>query len=441
MSIVKKTIFFCLLISFLWAQPLKALDITVSNATELYGAIEQANASSGTHIIRLMPGDYILSAGDLDVMATVTIQGENSRTTALIGGGNDRVLHVRPGAQATLNDLTIRGGRTDTEFGAGIFVEASQLNLDRCWLTDNVNNSDSGGEGTGAAIANLNGSLFIENSLISYNHADEGRGGAIFNREGDYIIRNSTISHNTAKQGAGIFNDNAVAAPGPVRIENSAIVFNGPTDGGGGGMFGGGAEKVTLYNTIIALNLAMVANGSPDCRGTFVSEGFNIVGDRGLDIIDCDLGDNPSDQIGTKTNPIDPLLGPLEDNGGPTDTHALLIGSPAIDRGDTANCPAMDQRGALRPFNGECDIGPFEVTDCGNGILDVGEVCDDGNLTNGDGCESTCQFTIDANASSNTGGGCSLQKAKRPEVQPWVYLLMGLGSIAAWRFKGKKQFL
>jgi hypothetical protein len=109
---------------------------------------------------------------------------------------------------------------------------------------------------------------------------------------------------------------------------------------------------VTLQNTIIANQLA-----GPDCAGLITSNGFNLDSDN-----TCQLT-QPSD----KPNVSNPLLGPLADNGGPTLTHALLPGSPALDAGDNAGCPPTDQRAFRRPVDGDsngtatCDIGAYEL--------------------------------------------------------------------------------
>jgi hypothetical protein len=98
--------------------------------------------------------------------------------------------------------------------------------------------------------------------------------------------------------------------------------------------------------------------------GDFTSGGHNLIGD-GTGSTGFVNGVN-GDMVGTAANPIDPRLGPLANNGGPTQTHALLAGSPAIDHGDNTNAPATDQRGVARPRDGDhngsraVDIGAFE---------------------------------------------------------------------------------
>jgi hypothetical protein len=98
--------------------------------------------------------------------------------------------------------------------------------------------------------------------------------------------------------------------------------------------------------------------------GTFVSGGHNLIGV--VDGFATGFG-AASDQLGTSSDPLDPLLGPLANNGGPTQTHALLAGSPAIDKGDNTGAPATDQRGVARPRDGDgngsllVDIGAFEL--------------------------------------------------------------------------------
>jgi hypothetical protein len=98
--------------------------------------------------------------------------------------------------------------------------------------------------------------------------------------------------------------------------------------------------------------------------GAFTSGGHNLIGD-GTGSTGFVNGVN-GDQVGTAVNPIDPMLAPLANNGGPTKTHALLVGSPAIDRGDNTGAPATDQRGVGRPRDGDgnasriVDIGAFE---------------------------------------------------------------------------------
>jgi hypothetical protein len=115
--------------------------------------------------------------------------------------------------------------------------------------------------------------------------------------------------------------------------------------------------ETTLKNTIVALNMS-ASGGGPDFYGTAISQGHNLIGD-GSDLLGL-THDVLGDQVGTSVAPIDPMLGLLQDNGGPTFTHALLAGSPAIDAGDNDGAPFLDQRGAPRIQNSTIDIGAFE---------------------------------------------------------------------------------
>jgi hypothetical protein len=123
----------------------------------------------------------------------------------------------------------------------------------------------------------------------------------------------------------------------------------------------------------VALNVALNPGQGPDVYGVFNSLGHNLVGATN----DSSGFTAPGDLAGSKASPIDPKLGPLADNGGPTLTMALLPGSPAIDAGDTATAPPTDQRGIPRPFSLAADIGAFELWPIlrasltGSGGLDV----------------------------------------------------------------------
>jgi hypothetical protein len=132
----------------------------------------------------------------------------------------------------------------------------------------------------------------------------------------------------------------------------------------GSGVFLRNAGTSSVRNTIIAGNLNDLDNAGSDLAGAFASGGHNLIGD-GTGATGFTDGAN-GDQVGTAASPIDARLGPLANNGGPTMTHALRSGSPAIDRGDNAVAPAADQRGVGRPRDGDgngsrvVDIGAFE---------------------------------------------------------------------------------
>ena len=134
---------------------------------------------------------------------------------------------------------------------------------------------------------------------------------------------------------------------------------------------------------LVVRNTILAENAGTDCSGVLTSHGFNLFRNPSGCLI---AGNTSGDLVG-----MDPALGLLEDNGGPTPTHALLAGSAALDTGNPAapggpaGCESTDQRGVSRPQGFRCDIGAFEASACGNGVADAGEACEDGNLTDGDG--------------------------------------------------------
>lgn len=151
-------------------------------------------------------------------------------------------------------------------------------------------------------------------------------------------MTNSTISGNSAAiSGGGLYNGNA-----PGTTSSSSTITNatikGNTAPSGGGISNDSGNTVTLKNTIVGV-----------CNGPITSNGHNLSNTN-----TCGLT-GPGD-----IQNADALLGPLQNNGGPTKTHALLLGSPAIDAGDNLGCPATDQRGVARPFSTACDIGAYE---------------------------------------------------------------------------------
>jgi hypothetical protein len=253
------------------------------------------------------------------------------------------------------------------------------------------NRLEGGGQsGLGGGIGNY-GRLVVFASTISNNTAK--RGGGIYNNSGGSVdITNSTISGNRASVGGGIYN----AELGRVNITFSTITRNRhlavEAARGGGGIANFG--DVNIGNTILAGNTDNPFNPlkpdpsfSPDCStvlgterlGTFISFGGNLVG---LINTNCNWEDiqdqfgEPStgDALGKPGDGLDPLLDPLADNGGPTQTHALQKDSTARDRGtgrtppphtdpffEFFDCPGTDQRGVRRPQFGFCDVGAFEA--------------------------------------------------------------------------------
>ena len=243
-------------------------------------------------------------------------------------------INTSGNAEITVKNSTISGNFD------GILTRGSSVGI--------ANSTISGNSGFGGVYA-VGGDLSIVNSTISGNLANTGTGGGIYGEDlDDLSIVNSTISGNSAGisgSGGGIYNYNS-----SLRITNSTITGN--SAGSGGGIYNDQGQ-FEISNTI--LNAGASGENIFNSGGTVTSHGYNLSSDDGGGYLN-----GPGDQINT-----DPLLGPLQDNSGPTFTHALLPGSPAINKGDPnfTPPPSYDQRGPnfyrVRDLN--IDIGSFEV--------------------------------------------------------------------------------
>jgi large repetitive protein len=223
----------------------------------------------------------------------------------------------------------------------------------------------------GAGVYLFYGILHLEDSTLTNNLAFAG-GGLYLG--GNTYITNTTISGNWAKSyGGGIMVEGYSAWLNNVTLVHNVADENQDNHGEGGGIFSVPAT-VRVRNVIMAQNEdRSPATKHPDCSGPLLSAGYNLIGiDAG-----CTISPTIGDQIGTTLNPLDPLLGPLQANGGPTLSHEPLANSPVIDAGNPAvpgsggnSCAATDQRGFIRPVDGNgpgatgeavCDMGAVEL--------------------------------------------------------------------------------
>jgi len=339
-------------------------------------------------IRELSPDSGICANGGVAaVMSGLTIQHGYSAGTVSFGGG------IYSEASLTLQDCIVTASTVNglNDWGGGV-ANFGSLVMTGCVVSNNI----SGGHNAyGGGIYN-EGPMTIDSSTISGNvvSGSSGRGGGIVSSGGSkVVIGNSTVSSNSAAFGGGIYLSGTNAA-----VLNSTISGNG-SDGDGGGVYfangpnglynvtiaqnaananaergsaaGGGVfinAGATLYaaNSIVAGNVALIPtagkpiNDPDQCSGTISSLGNNLLSD--IDVSHC--------TVAGPYNVASLPLGPLQYNGGPTKTHALPSGSPAINAGNMAGCVdgdgapiKTDQRGVHRPFGSYCDVGAFEASD------------------------------------------------------------------------------
>ena len=403
----------------------------------LRAAVQETNALAGADDIILPAGTYLLTltgpaedasaSGDLDVHDSLTITGAGAASTIIDAGGIARVIEAgvnspSPPRTLTISGVTIRGGHVQSNescdgiiqlpggdgicantmalvmsdavveqnAGQGVFVLGS-LSLTRVSVR---NNADLG-------VFTIFGPSTIVESTIS----DNAGGGLTLDPGSSNAVRNSTLSGNGSTglyvgggceppqipcPSGGVTLDNVtITGHSGVAVNDRFVVF--PS----GGSF---AIPVTVRNSVLA------GNGS-ECDSELVSGGYNLL----QTLTGCTVtGDTTGNVVGMPA-----VLGPLANNGGPTQTRALLAGSPAINAGNPAApgsgggaCLATDQRGVARPGGPRCDMGAFESS-CGDGIVDAGETCDGGVC-----CSASCA------PSDATCGACLVCSAGTACVVP-----------------------
>ena len=316
----------------------------------------ECSAGNGADTIMLDVGRYELSrndnggedaatTGDLDITSDITLIGHGFGQTIIDSSGiADRALHILNGTVEISNITVTKNGGTVSGPGGGLHNRGNLTLIDST-IEDNSTNTLGGG------IYNT-GILTLKSSTISGNTTSDSGAGLANASSGSMTLDNSTISGNLAtNSGGGLYN------AGITILNNATIAFN-TANNGSGIANASGSGAVNFRNTIIA------KNGANDCTGTLSSLGYNLDSD----------GSCVTNGVNNDLTVAEPLLDDaLQNNGGQTDTHALLPGSPAIDAGDPNGCFsstglfAFDQRGEARPADGDsnglfgCDIGAYEV--------------------------------------------------------------------------------
>lgn len=388
------------------------------------------------HLLAAMAGGGTVTfscGGTITLSSTITVATD----TTVDGSGQDviisgnhavRVFTVNPEVALNLNMLTISNGRSVGD-GGGIQNDGGLVTISNSTLSSNtaawngggisnyhpyrhgtvtVSNSTFSGnsaDNDGGGIANFGGTVMVSNSIFSGNSALGGGGGivststlavsnstfsgnsasifggGIYNT-GEAIVSNSTFSANSADDGGGILNANELTVSNSTFSGNSAARYgggilnlqtavltnstlSGNSADGGGGIFNNVDSSLTLRNTVVA--------NSPSGSNCYAYVSRPIVDGGG----NLSFGDNTCPGISG-----DPKLGPLQNNGGPTETMALGAGSAARDAANDATCAAapvnnLDQRGVTRPQGAHCDIGAYEAL--GN-LGNIVSICDEAHL-------------------------------------------------------------
>ena len=307
----------------------------------LRNAITNANQAAGSTILFATSGVITLASALPAITSDVYMDGPGANVLTRVR------VEMEPTASSTSRaarspspGLTIDDGSSGSS-GGGIENDGA-LALTNCAVTNNSAASNGGG------IDNQ-GTLTLTDSTVAGNSATNSGGG--IENDGTLLLVNSTIANDSAQIGGGINNAGAMSSINSTVADNSAASSGGGVDSSG---------TTSIANTIIAYNTLTVGGSSSDFSGTVTTDpGNNLIGDSS--------GSSGFTQSSDLLN-VDPLLSSLGYYGGPTETLALLPGSPAIDAGSNAlasvsgNALTTDQRGLPRIVNGTVDMGAFECS-------------------------------------------------------------------------------
>ena len=363
--------------------------IVVTNTNDsgpgsLRAALADANDGDTINFDASLKGQTItLTSGQLNVDKDVTISGPGANNLAVDGNAQSRVFYVNPGKTVTIDSLTVANGYSDSGGGGGIFNSSATMTVANCSVSGNSAAAGSYGGGICNGGFNGNATMTVTNCTVSSNSAYYGGGIANTGEHGGAVltVSNSIISGNSGGMGGGISNGGGFGGFCTATVSNSTISGNSAdyagaiSNGAGGNSFAAlriinstlSGNSADSGGGIYILGEAGLATGNTifdagasgenifNKGGTVTSLGYNVSSDNGGGYLT-----SPGDQINT-----DPMLGPLQENGGPTFTHELLAGSPAINSGDPSFTPPplYDQRGPSfdRVVNGRVDVGSFEV--------------------------------------------------------------------------------
>ena len=327
---------------------------TNAPSSSIQNAIDAIGNVAGTRTINLGAGTY--TGGTVNLTKNVTINGVVASNTVVSGNNQNEVFNINPGVTATLENLTVANGSATN--GGGIY-NGGTLTVNNSTVNNN-SAQDSGG-----GIYN-NGTLTVNSSTISNNSAGVYGGG--IRNESILTVNNSTVNGNQSTYGSGITNFSQMTVNNSTFTQNIStgdsgaidnyrqLTLNNSTISGNEASNGAGIRAlgtVTINNTIVA------GNTGPDVSETLSGASSNNLIGNGSGMTGISNGSN-GNLVGTAQAPIDPLLAPLGDYGGPTQTMALLPGSPALNAGTSLAGITTDQRGISRPQASAFDIGAFE---------------------------------------------------------------------------------
>lgn len=340
----------------------------------LRDAVAAANARPGPDAIHFASAMTITLTSQLPVVTgPLLVDGQGQAVTIQSNGGLASAMFYSDSTELRLFGLTLRDGNSLE--GGAVLAIYGKLAVRECSFENNFSS------GNGGAISALQTDLAIDRSALLSNSA-AGYGGAIFMFGGGADINNVTFGDNQASDAALSIDSTSFAG-----VVNST--------------FSGNTASISHQGSALGLGNVLMGNstGAPECSSqnlffsisTWSEDGscFGFPGDPGIETV-------------------------AAANGGPTKTFKLLETSQAIDLGDASICEAagnVDQRGTLRPIGAACDIGAYEygVAACGNGLLEGGEDCDDGNVADGDCCSSTCTAIPDGTLCTSDSIGCTVQ--------------------------------